>query len=171
MRTRIPAQLEGNIKGVSVPQPWASLIAHGYIDYIARPWVPPPPLGFPLAIHASKAWTKAQEAALRDQAVAKAVRSILTRQNQHGGRWGPGDGLPLGALVGTARLVACRPIHEGKFLVATQQLVPVGLLGSAMVEELGGQWGRWAWMLEDVEPIRWPIPYRGGTRLWEVGGR
>ena len=64
------------------------------------------------------------------------------------------DELPLGALIARARLVK---------VVPTTEVVP-----SDLERRLGDFWPRrWAWLLEDVEPLPEPIPCKGALGLWE----
>ena len=67
----------------------------------------------------------------------------------------PAD-LPLGALICTAMLVDIRPTEQ--------------LAGISADERWWGNYGpgRFGWLLEDVEPLPAPIPYKGLQGLFDV---
>lgn len=108
--------------------------------------------------------------------------------------------LPLGAVVATARLAACCPIGgpysfstglvegERSPTAGTDVIVDHGssFLGSRLIldrwddrnEIIDDQLpygdftpGRWAWMLEDVEPRRKPLPWKGQQGIWNIPHR
>ena len=129
------------MKALSLWQPWASAITLGLKRIETRGW----PTGHRglLAIHAAKRWT------LEEREDAAAFARAFGRPEL--------ASPPLGALIGTARLVDVR---------RTEDLVG-GLSG--MEEQLGNYAaGRSGWLLEDVRAFREPVPYRGMQGLFEV---
>jgi hypothetical protein len=65
---------------------------------------------------------------------------------------------PLGAIIATCRLVACE--HTDAVLAR----------GISSMEEAFGNYGpgRYAWRLEDIEPLPEPVPYRGAQGFFDV---
>lgn len=65
------------------------------------------------------------------------------------------DDLPFGAIVAVANLTKC--CHAEHVVVSEQ-------------EELLGDYspGRFAWMLEKIQALEKPVPYRGSQRLFNV---
>lgn len=137
------------MKGISVWQPWASLIACGAKKVETRGWATP--YRGELAIHASKRWTAAEREAA-DQLVALA-RFELDNRDLLAGE------LPRGAVVAIARLVDVRLMDQA---LIDQQ--------TSLELELGG-WspGRYAWVLKDVQPLAVPFYMRGAQGIFEVG--
>lgn len=161
------------MKGLSLTQPWASLIAIGAKRIETRSWYPS--YRGPIAIHASKgfpAW--AREACDEDPFYEVLVQAHLL--------WPAGDetltfraaerhtAIPLGAIVATARLVD---------IEATGDLAHA--IGRAVLGE-GGRWpltkqeaafgdyaaGRFAWLLDEIRPLPAPIPCKGALGLWNL---
>lgn len=58
-----------------------------------------------------------------------------------------------GALLGLAQLTECRRMTEADW-------------EPALVEPREGKW--WAWVLQHVEALPTPIPYRGQLLIWDV---
>lgn len=93
--------------------------------------------------------------------------------------------LPLGAIVATAVLADCIPmVHTGEEgAIRTLDIDGDGALWvvEPARDEEGEDFdqvcvshqapfgdfkaGRWAWLLEDVQPLREPVPFRGGQGL------
>ncbi len=129
------------MKCLSLTQPWATLVAIGAKKVETRSWKTP--YRGHLYIHAAKGFPRwAQEMAQE----APWFRDALNR---------PNDELPRGCLIATARLVDCVNSH---LAWVTEQEVAFGDYAP----------GRWAWFLEDVEPIQNPIPWRGQLGLFNV---
>lgn len=92
--------------------------------------------------------------------------------------WEESD-LAFGAVVATCQLVTC--VHLVSFCAAVEQdelsyqeLVVRKLCGTARVP-LPFEWildhkhttGPWCWVLDNVRPVRPPVPARGFQGLWE----
>lgn len=150
------------MKALTIRQPWASLIAHGVKTIETRSWRTH--YRGPLAIHAGAtpigtgalsigSWTNitGEPGARGQQAIA-------------GGR--PDDRIfcPLGAVVATARIVDCLPIMlfddwGGRDAIVTESPQPGLWRYDAQATDITDQLpygdftpGRWAWLLDDVQP-------------------
>ena len=128
------------MRAVSVPQPWASLLAHGVLRLETRSWQTP--YRGVLAIHAG----------LRFPPVARGLchrepfRTLLRRANHEG--WSL---LPCGCVLGTAKLVACTRVEE---FMWEQQTEP---------HLADFRSGRWVW--EYADPVLFHVPVRATGRL------
>lgn len=130
---------------ISLWQPWASLIFTGDKKHETRSWrIPAHLIGEIVAIHATKALPKG---------IGPALEVLCEYQWGGGGRWR--SAVPLGAVIGYARLVAC---HR------TEALEPVS------TDRVAGDWtpGRFAWELADTTQLPAPIPFRGAQGFFSV---
>ncbi len=127
------------MKALTLTQPWASLVALGHKRIETRSWSTN--YRGALYIHAAKGFPRyARDFAGEEWAIGRL----------------PAE-LPLGVLVATARLVDVRPT-EG-----------VASTISALERRFGDYCpGRYAWLLEDIEPLADPIPWRGALGLFNV---
>ena len=172
------------MRALTLWQPWASAVAVGLKSIETRSWPAPASLiGERLAIHAA-ARTYGVNHELAEVARSwglEAWRRLGGERCESAGRYG----LPVGAVLATARLAGCVPMvefcddytgpavwedpDEGGWLYD-----PEGCEGSgAMVHSIADQVpfgdfavGRWAWLLEDVVPLVHPVSARGGQRIW-----
>jgi|GEM_PF-1821147 len=176
-----------SFKVLSLWQPWASLVAMGVKTIETRSWRAPQALiGKRIAIHAAKT-------------PSGGIRWLGPYQYYvgRGGAWmcegsvglNIGLVLPLGAIVATARLAGCVPMSVFPMPNGARRWlwVPPGRAdlnystddGAEHFErDCSGQLpygdfrdGRWAWLLEDVQPLAEPVPFKGGqglTKTWEV---
>jgi hypothetical protein len=137
----MPAQLE--IKGLTISQPYADLVASGEKWIENRVW--PTTFRGPVAIHAGRG---TQYLSLRELAA-----------------------YPRGVIVGVARVAACVSIVEiakqsagpatrGELIPSTSRT----WLEAAHHDHLEGPW---CWVLEDVRRVH-PIACRGYQRLWPL---
>jgi hypothetical protein len=139
------------VKAITLTQPWATLVAIGAKRFETRSWQPSH-LGR-IAIHAASdmpAW--AHDVVATNQAMRRLLdERQLTLEE-----------LPRGAVVAIARLRWAEPTS----CVYLPDMLE--RLGARQERELGnfGE-GRWAWFLDDVRPLREPIPARGALGLWE----
>lgn len=143
------------MKTISLTQPWATLIAIGAKTIETRSWTTT--YRGPLAIHAAKSFP----ACAKNAALAPDFTSHL---------W-PGiwywhippmiDALPRGMVIATCELVACvrtDDIYDSKWAeLCTPQELAFG----------DYTYGRYAWILRDVQPLAQPILARGTLGLWE----
>jgi hypothetical protein len=125
-------------------QPWATLVLLGATRYEARNWSTR--YRGPLAIHASGRFPDFA----RELCSEKPIRSAFRKA----GLWSWFD-LPTGALLGTVRLVACRPA-TGRRL--------------AGVERALGDYrrGRWLWQLADPRPLPRPLRMSGRLGIFDI---
>lgn len=130
------------MKALSLTQPWATLVAIGTKRIETRSWQTS--FRGRIYIHAAKKFPRwAQDLAQETQPFA----DVLNRPNEE---------LPRGALVAIANLVSIYRT-ETDIMMDPQ-------------ERAFGDYtpGRFAWVLEDVEPLQHPIPYRGALGLFNV---
>ena len=166
------------MKALTLHQPWASLIALGIKTIETRSWSTTHRGS--IAIHAAKRHPKIGD-----------MRTVVDNPSAWD-RWRdaglapsqidvhPG---PLGAVVATARLVDCIPMVESTaarpglppLLVVRPTTLEFWAHGAIGVPTLDvthqrpyGDFapGRWAWLLDDIEPLDEPVPARGHQGLW-----
>ncbi|MFJ2745886.1 hypothetical protein ACIO3O_40220 [Streptomyces sp. NPDC087440] len=117
------------IRGITIRQPWATCILAGKnVENRPKPWSW---RGWVL-LHAGKA--KPEPALLRNALVARTVR---------------GRGLPLGAVIGVARLTDCHQDPDGA-PPCTEWAEP----------------GAWHLVVTDVQELALPIVVGGQLGLW-----
>ena len=152
-------------KGLTLTQPWASLIALGEKRIETRSWQ----TGYrgPLTIHAAKGLADpvCNEDGLRLLVDAEPFASALGR---HG--ISIAEQLPRGAVVATCRLIACLPTARLGTLM--RELPEVADFEPAEHERAFGNYetGRYAWLLNDIEPFPVPVEWKGAQGLWDVPG-
>lgn len=178
------------MKALTLHQPWATLIAVGAKTIETRSWPAPRTLiGERFAIHAAKrhpdwglnlgrAWQ------IRPRRWESDYDGTPVLDNNDTGARHP---LPLGAVVATARLVDCVPMVRcwdhlgaedlpGSMWLEGNQSHTIGLVyqdrwmaETDMSDELPfGDFapGRWAWLLDYIEPLDEPVAARGRQGLW-----
>jgi hypothetical protein len=135
------------MKAVSILQPWAALVLAGAKRFETRGWHTTH--RGPLAVHAGRRLSPAARALCRREPFA----SLLRRAG-----WPDPDALPLGAVLGTVELMACRRVEE---------LGPDVL---SEVERTLGDFspGRWAWEMRDPRPLAVPVPTRGRLGIFPL---
>jgi hypothetical protein len=159
------------MKAISLWQPYASLIAVGVKSHETRSWAPPASaIGQRIAIHAAKRRPHAIELShLRmateryviDGGAAKALDIVEAAWD---------DKLPLGAIVCTGILSAAYqcgvPGDDGQVQVIRS--IARGDSPVLIQSDPFGDFspGRWAWLLEDVEPLAVPAPTVGRQGWW-----
>lgn len=140
------------MKALSLIQPYATLIMLGY-DYKwneTRSWQTAHRGKLAIAASGGKPrW--AREAA--EQPLIKAALA------EHGLTF---DTLPRGAVLGTVEVVNMHKITAE--FVAT--LTPMEIAAGDYT--LNAEKPRWAWQLENREPLAAPVPCKGALSLWEV---
>lgn len=183
------------MKALTLWQPWASLVIEGVKTIETRSWPCPPTLiGERIAIHAAAKRPRSEwfghygppEGDPRDRyEMDGCYRSTESAAG--------GDFLyewvgPLGAVLGTARVIECVPIVDGERYRGVERALrsyrgtaefPDGML--ELCEENGiSDWtptgqvaygdyepGRYAWLLDKVDKFDVPIPAKGRQRVWE----
>jgi len=132
--------LSAPAKALSLREPWASLIAYGPKRIETRSWRTN--YRGPLYIHASLGRIDQSDPHIRE------LLELLPG-------WEPAYGLVLCKCL----LTDCLPM-DGAFLSAL----------SDPVERLCGEYapGRFAWMIQDVQPLDMPFPAKGRLGLWNL---
>lgn len=127
------------LRGLSITQPWASLIALGSKRIETRSFKTR--YRGPVLIHAAKGFP----------GHAKTFASTERALGRLPGR------IPLGAVIARAVLIDCRPTQDVEHDV------------SGLERHLGNfAWGRFAWFLDDVEALAEPVGWKGALGLWKV---
>lgn len=134
------------MKGLTVLQPWASLIAVGAKRVETRGWRTP--YRGPVLITASKAFPRT----LRDLAAGEPFDAILRRHGLDPAR------LPTGVALAVATLARTIPTAGPRTPGIDPAEIPLGYFDP----------GRSAWCLEHVRPLRHPVKVRGALGLWAV---
>lgn len=173
------------MKAITLWQPWATLIALGAKTIETRSWSTSH--RGPIAIHAAQRVTgrRGDVTELGAYSIERDAAGLLLR-----GPIAHPYRLPLGEVVATANLVECVPMVERQPVMYERDLPQLWLgdpededgTAHVVTPELFGfgsrcvdgelpyghyEPGRWAWVLEDIEPIRRPIPATGRQGLWE----
>lgn len=145
------------IRGLSLWQPWASLIGAGkWIE--TRSWGTD--YRGPVLIQAAKRFGQDE----RWQSTQEPFNTAL----YHAGYRKLGD-LPLGAFVGVADLIACERMTEAAIPERLAQQCATKQPGwNAEWERAFGNYasGRYAWLFANVRRLATPIPARGFQGLW-----
>ena len=141
------------VKGLTLWQPWATLVASGMKEVETRSWG----TGYRglLAIHAARKWD--DEVMGQVEAARESVRrcwGVWFRRPEHVEAGNVPWEETLGRIVAVCTLADCRPM----------------LLPPDPQEGLFGNYGegRWGWVLRDVHPVLPPIPCQGNRCLWNV---
>jgi hypothetical protein len=147
------------MRGLTLTQPWATLVAIGEKRVETRAWN----TGYrgPIAIHAALKMPRA----VAEMATTDPVFSQVLRQHGRMRGWRTwDDGLPRGVIVATAELVDCLPTLEALMFIRDQP-ARVGLH-----EESFGDYssGRYGFVLDRVRMLRTPVRCRGALSLWAV---
>lgn len=140
------------MKVISIWQPWASLIVHGFKSIETRSWAAPKSLlKETIGIAATKIIRPEQRIAAEDPEFVKFYEKTGLP---------PLDQLPHGAVLGTAVLNSCDVITEADMEDITD-------------EELAFGWyspGRYAWRLRYPKAFGVPYLARGAQGVWEWRG-
>jgi len=130
------------VRGLTLTQPWASLVASGHKRIETRSWRAS--YRGVLLIHAANGFPpEARAFASEERALGRVPATI-----------------PTGAVVAVARLADVRP---------TEEIAPTI---SGLERRLGDYSpGRWAWLLDDVRALDTPVWCRGALGLWRADDR
>lgn len=159
------------MKGLSLTQPWATLVSSGAKVVETRSW--PTSYRGPILIHAAKGFPEQARRLCSTEPFAHRLAQAgfdLERSAYRTNPQGWAKVLPLGVIVAVANLVAVHPItgHDS----AGRATFGDGVRAGRVVgEELAfGDYapGRYVWLLSGVRRLPEPIPYRGALGLWEV---
>jgi hypothetical protein len=147
------------MKALTIWQPWASLVATGAKRIETRSW-PTSHLG-ELAIHSAAIYPQKHRDLLRTAVFSRSI-SMGTR-------------LPLGAILGTVRVLRVLPIPTcGLFYVRKfiEEQLAVTRAEADRELQLGDYTaGRFAWILGEASPLKTPHPCRGKQKLWTAPER
>lgn len=142
--------------GLTLWQPWATLIALKKKTVETRSWRPPDPyVGTRIAIHASAKMPEEGAAALEVEPFATALA---------------GRELPCGVVVATAKLA-----RVGPTAAASAQMLARAAAGDDDIRRVHSELafgdfseGRWAWKLTDIVPMEPPVECKGAQKLWSL---
>jgi activating signal cointegrator 1 len=147
------------MKGLTLTQPWATLIALGAKRIETRSWQTS--YRGELAIHAGKGLGEfGSEAELWIRCLTDPFRAVLTA----GGYANPGQ-LPRGKIVAVVDLGDCVPT------VGDGHIECRGLPDRVSAQERAfGNYarGRFGWLLDALKTLPEPVPCRGAQGLWNV---
>ncbi len=164
------------MKALTLTQPWASLVAIGAKRIETRSWKTA--YRGPLAIHAAKGFPKDARRLVWDSWIFYSAFEPKKAAHYHASgvtlvpcEAGRAVHLPLGAVVATCQLVACKFITSAmspEFWPGEWKLRDT-IIPPQEPERTFGDYscGRYAWFLEDVKPLAEPIPAKGALSLWE----
>lgn len=149
------------MKALTLTQPWATLIPLGAKRIETRSWRTD--YRGPLAIHAAKGATRYDVG----MAFVEPFESVLNAAGYQ-----LFTQLPRGALIATCQLVSVIPVYkitERGFYSWTGPDDRVYRFDLTEQERAFGDYsfGRYAWLLADVQELPQPVPTRGALGLWE----
>lgn len=168
------------LRGLSLHQPWASLVAVGAKRVETRSWSTP--YRGLLAIHATKLFPWYGLETLMEGYLSESGEVVSSGRDREVGRLmreaiGPHyrypKFLPLGAIVAVAELIRIVPTEhfvwtDGPLL--REFPTPTAQYLAGPRERAFGDFtpGRYGWVLSDVQALTEPIPCRGAQGLWRV---
>lgn len=147
--------MSDELRGLSLLQPWAGLIAAGAKTIETRSW--DTTYRGQVAIHASKRFTREQRTLCLESPFREALR--LRFPSLYHDTYG----LPVGCIVAVARVQWTE--RTDLFDTLTYDLIQ-----RAEKERAFGDYspGRYAWLLTDIRPLPTPVPCKGALGLWAV---
>jgi len=148
-------------------QPWASAVALGLKKIETREYPVPKGYSGPVAIHATKKWDRESRELVRMLSdIAYSALKGTSLFNGSLGRWE----FPLGQIVAVAKLEVCLPVEKfirrgngrGGYSNSVEILSPL--------EEALGNYepGRYGWLLESVQPLLRPLPYKAHQGVYAL---
>jgi hypothetical protein len=152
------------MKGLTLTQPWATLVAIGAKRIETRSW--PTRYRGLLAIHAGAGLGPAGGlSGLHELAQRDMVRAALAAAGYESA-----PALPRGAIVATALLIDCQPTSgaDGSFDGVSGGIRYRWPLSAHELAFGDYRPGRFGWLLLDVQRLPEPVPCRGGLGLWNV---
>jgi hypothetical protein len=135
------------MKAITLQQPFATLLVLGAKCIETRSWSTAH--RGPLAVHASSTFPpKARALCRREPFRRRLAQAGITDWSE----------LPLGALLGTVRLLECRRVEE------------IDLDGLSEEELCFGDYaaGRWAWFVDSAASLPGPIPWKGQLGVFDI---
>lgn len=162
------AELDRPWRGLTLWQPWASLVATGHKRIETRSWGTK--FRGVVAIHAAKKRPPTSDYQPDTPAL---IPSLTVEAMMQALGTGDFEALPRGAILALARLTNCVQLPP-EFTTALVCPACVAWLGSSShhqtQEHIFGDYqpGRWCWVLEDVARLELPY-YSGGKQgLWKL---
>lgn len=162
------------MKAITLTQPWATLVAIGAKRIETRSWRTN--YRGPLAIHAAAGLgpvdgLRGLRTLIGQPVFFEALRCIVPNADQYCDVDAILDRLPFGAVLSSAKLVDCVAIvhrwqeqliqqRDNRWFVSPPITSPEYAFGDYTP-------GRYAWLLDDVQPLPEPIPAKGQLGLWE----
>lgn len=156
------------MKGLTLHQPWATLVAIGEKGIETRSWATS--YRGELAIHAGKAFAREYQIMSLDPPFYRPLldAGFIVQETTTVRRLA----LPRGAIVAVAELRRCIPVEWIWFGLRGVTGWPThpGDWMATPRERLYGDYspGRFGWLLFNVRRLPEPIPCRGAQGLWEV---
>lgn len=137
------------MKVLTIRQPWASLMDLGEKHIETRSWRTK--YRGPLLIHAGK---NTDKQALKNSIIRESLRNININE------------IPVGMIIAKCNLVDCIRVKSSKSNIAYTDVPRVIVEGKELIF---GDYspGRYAWVLDKIEPLRKPVPAKGQLSLWE----
>ena len=153
-----------DLKTISLWQPWASLIALKYKRIETRSWYTS--YRGVLAIHACKGIPR-----WAIKLCIHFIKLLRIDENEYNVLYELSRGYgPLGKIVATCRLVDCvKIVEQPKLSRDGFAMLENGIQVSGNELSFGDYTvGRYAWILEDVQPLKEPVPAKGMQGLWNL---
>lgn len=160
------------MKVLTLHQPWASLVTLGAKRIETRSWKTE--YRGPLAIHAAAVLPEyGRRAAYTEPFLSLLTQAGLLEVTETPfplSGVGYRNHLPSGALLCTCRLADCVPTKGPKSANGSGPKYADWVHRLSVQERAFGNYepGRFAWMLENIEPLPEPLPAKGFQRLWET---
>lgn len=145
------------LRAITLTQPWASLVAKKKKGIETRLWSTS--YRGLVAIHAAKTWDAAARALVPQEPFKSALEGLTI------------ETMPLGAIVGVARLTACRLMVEGQ-APSHELLGVIDIEAVPEPEKTFGAFapGRYGFTLEDARELALPVPCKGALSIWAATG-
>lgn len=165
------------MKVITLTQPWATLVAIGAKRIETRSWATA--YRGPLAIHAAKGFALGGKQGYISFCMTRLVYEALYGAGlvcASSAVWDLME-LPFGAVVAMCDLTACHcipkaPVHFRRGVSDDHPLASYPVVLPPFQddpERAFGDYtpGRYAWILNDVQPLSEPVPAKGALGLWE----
>ncbi len=136
------------MRGLSITQPWATLIAIGAKKIETRSWKTD--YHGAIAIHASKKFPGICGSLCFDEPFKSTLAGCFCETGA--------ISLPTGAIVATATIAGCVPVEQIPPELLTEQERAFGGYGP----------GRYGWIMSNVKRLQQPIQCNGTLGLWTV---
>ena len=148
------------MKALTLTQPWATLVAIGAKRIETRSWSTS--YRGALAIHAAKGFPKWARQFTLEPICYESMRRTARMDLRDKGV----PAYPLGCVMAICRLANCIPVEV---VDNASNVFGVSLEPLSERERAFGDYshGRYAWILEDIQPLHMPIYVNGALGLWE----